>query len=235
MCAWARDGCSRGRIWPGLKIGSSVGAREVVNTHVNIFTLIVTNARLVRARAFKTLCVSYVITTVLINTIPNKRILSERIFMSYLDFRWNRRFTRRCDGLLNKGVRCSWCLEGSFGCYNPVLKVACCNQEGVEGESAELNRPLFINFTLDSFLKGAYQVINSFKPLGGICVQVFDLEPLNFLEALSITVKALGVSNAVCLRAMSNTSSLNSLNESKSYFELACAGRWSCVVRVFPN
>ena len=51
--------------------------------------------------------------------------------------------------------------ENSFESNNPVLKVASGEQEGVEGESIEFNRPFGIVFSLESYLKGASQAISS--------------------------------------------------------------------------
>ena len=86
--------------------------------------------------------------------------------------------------------------EGGFGSNNPVLKVASGEHEGVEDESIEFNRPFGIILSLESYLKGASQVISSCEPCNGSSMEVPDLEPLNSLEAYSSSEEAIGISNA---------------------------------------
>ena len=73
--------------------------------------------------------------------------------------------------------------EGGFGSNNPVLKVASGEHEGVEDESVEFNRPFGIVVSLESYLKGASQVISSLEPIDGSSMKVSDLEPLYSLKA----------------------------------------------------
>jgi hypothetical protein len=58
--ARARDGSGRGRVLPVFVIGRRVSASEVVNTHVNIFTLILKIACLLGAS--KSYCVTFIYT-----------------------------------------------------------------------------------------------------------------------------------------------------------------------------